>query len=159
MAGVIEGRVVHGDDPVIGVEVKVYSDLDFSAEPIAVAAPTDSDGAYRIELPTGRYALFASAPERKLFAFCGRNPVSVADATVWAGLQAVAVSEPTITPYDEPYNGAIEGRVMFAGKPLAGAYVYLYHGVEDALKGQGYRLSMPTDADGFFAFDDLAASS
>lgn len=159
MAGVIEGRVVHGDEPVVGIEVKAYRNLDFSKEPITVAAPTDTDGMYRIELPVGRYALFASAPERKLFAFCGRNPVSVADATVWAGLQAVAVSEPTITPYDEPYSGAIEGRVMFAGKPLAGAYVYLYHGVEDALKGQGYRLSMPTDADGFFAFDDLAASS
>ncbi len=159
MAGVIEGRVVHGDDPVIGIEVKVYSDLDFSTEPITFAAPTDSDGLFRIELPAGRYALFASAPERKLFAFCGRNPVSVADATVWAGLQAVTVAEPLASPYDEPYSGAIEGRVLFAGKPLAGAYVYLYHGVEDDLKGQGYRLSMPTDADGFFAFDDLAASS
>ncbi len=159
IAGVIEGRVLHDDEPVAGIVVKAYRNLDFSREPIMVAEPTDSDGAYRIELPAGRYALFASAPEQKLFAFCGRNPVAVAKTTVWAGLQAVTIAEPTVSAYDDAYSGAIEGRVLFAGKPLAGAYVYLYHGVADALKGQGYRLSMPTDADGFFAFDDLAASS
>ena len=158
LAGVIEGRVVFGDEPVVGIEVKVYRTLDFSVEPVAVAAPTDAEGLYRLELPVGSYALFAASAERKLFAFCGRNPVSVAKTTVWAGLQAVAVAEPTVNPYDEQYSGAIEGQVLFAGKPLAGAYVYLYHGVEDALKGQGYRLSMPTDVNGFFAFDDLAAS-
>ena len=159
MAGVIEGRVIRADEPVVGIEVKAYLTLDFSAEPVAVAAPTDAEGLYRLELPVGSYALYAASAERKLFAFCGRNPVSVADATVWAGLQAVTVTEPTVKSYDEPYSGAIEGEVLFAGKPLVGAYVYLYHGVEDALKGQGYRLSMPTNADGFFAFDDLAASS
>lgn len=159
IAGVVEGRVVQGEDAVAGIEVKAYRTLDFSSEPVAVARPTDSDGHYQIELPAGSYALFASDQERALFAFCGRNPVSVAGQTVWAGLQAVLMAEPSISAYDEPYSGAIEGRVMFDGRPLVDAYVYLYHGVDDALKGQGYRLSQPTDADGFFAFDDLAASS
>lgn len=159
MAGLIEGRVVQGDDPVAGVTVNAYQSLDFSAQPVAVSAPTDVDGGYRLELPVGRYALFASDPQQQLFAFCGRNPVGVDKETTWAGLQAVAVTQPVVGAYDDPYRGSIEGQVLFAGKPLAGAYVYLYIGIEDDLKGQGYRLSMPTDADGFFAFDDLTASN
>ena len=59
MAGVIEGRVVYMGEPVAGIEVKVYRTLNFATEPIMVAAPTDADGSYRIELPVGRYALFA----------------------------------------------------------------------------------------------------
>ena len=81
-AGVIEGRVVLGDDPVVGVEVHAYPTLDFSLEPVAVSALTDAEGMYRIELPAGRYALFAEDSVRKIFAFCGRNPVGVADE-IW----------------------------------------------------------------------------
>lgn len=91
--------------------------------------------------------------------FCGRNPVGVGKEKAWAGLQGVTVTSPVMSSYDEPYSGAIEGRVLFAGKPLPGAYVYLYHSVEDDLKGQGYRMSAPTDADGYFAFDGLTAST
>ena len=159
MAGTIEGRVVYGDEPVAGVAVKAYQTLDFSAQPVALSAPTDVDGGYSIELPAGRYALFASDSTQKLFAFCGRNPVGVDNETVWAGLQAVTVTEPVVGSYDEPYSGSIEGQVLFAGKPLSGAYVYLYIGVSDDLKGQGYRLSTPTDVDGYFAFDGLTSSN
>jgi hypothetical protein len=159
MAGTIEGRVVQDDEPVVGIAVKAYRTLDFSARPIAVSVPTDSEGSYRLELPVGRYALFASNPEQRLFAFCGRNPVAVDKETVWAGLQAVTVTPPVVGTYDEPYSGSIEGRVLFAGQPLAGAYVYLYIGVSDDLKGQGYRLSTPTDIDGYFAFDGLTSAN
>jgi hypothetical protein len=65
VAGVIEGRVVYRGEPVAGIAVKAYRTLDFLAEPVAVSAPTESDGAYRIELLDGRYALFASDPARK----------------------------------------------------------------------------------------------
>jgi len=159
LGAVIEGRVVYEDEPVVGIRVHVYRTLDFSAEPVAVSPPTDANGAYRIELPEGRYALYASEPGRQLFAFCGRNPVTVANTAVWAGLQSVKVVEPVVAEYDELHSGAIEGRVLSAGKPLAGAYVYLYQSVTDDLKGQGYRMSMPTDSDGFFAFDGLTAST
>lgn len=158
LAGVIEGRVVHDDEPVAGLVVNAYRDLDFSAKPVMASAPTDAEGLYRLELPAGRYALYAVDPLRKLFAFCGRNPVLVAGDETWAGLQAVTVTEPVSSGYDEEYAGAIEGRILSDGKPLAGALVYLYLGVEDGLKGQGYRMSVPTDGDGYFAFDNLLAS-
>jgi uncharacterized GH25 family protein len=160
IAGLIEGRVVQGDEPVAGIKVSAYRTLDFSEPAIAVSTPTDTEGLYRLELPAGRYALFAADPERQLFAFCGRNPVGVsAEQPIWAGLQAVTIAKPVVGPYNEQYSGAIEGRVLFSGKPLSGAYVYLYLGVEDDLKGQGHRMSLPTDAEGFFSFDGLTASN
>ena len=160
-AGGIEGRVVGDDQPVAGITVKAFAGLDFSAAPVAVAAPSADDGSFRLELPPGSYALFGWSADRARFAFCGRNPVTV-DAggkTVWAGLQAVPAEAPVMGPYDDPYGAAIEGRVLFAGKPLADAYVYLYLDSNEDLKGQGYRMSPPTAADGAFFFDSLPESS
>lgn len=157
-AGSIEGRVVSSDGPVGGIRVEAYKSLDFSGEPLARSAPTDAEGRYRLELPAGRYALFARDPERALFAFCGRNPVGVAEGTVWAGLQAVPLEAPTYLPYPEPLAAAVEGRVLLDGRPLAGAHVYLYLDAAEDLKGQGFRRSPPTGADGAFAFDGLPES-
>jgi len=158
-AATIEGRIVDGDEPVSGLKVFLYRDLDFTREPEFIAAPSDAEGYFRVEVSPGSYALFASDEKRRLFAFCGRNPVTVDRDDVWAGLQVVPVSGVRVVGYDDEYSAAIEGVVEFAGKPLAGAYVYLYLDAADDLKGQGYRLSMPTGADGAFAFDGLPESS
>lgn len=158
-AAVIEGRVVQGDEPLAGVRVEAHAGLDFSLAPLAQAPPTAADGSYRLELPAGRYALVARDPERGLFAFCGRNPVSVGtDETVWAGLQTVTAGAPRQRPGDDAMTATIEGRVLADGKPLADAVVTLYLDAAEGLKGQGYRTSLPTGADGFFAFDGLPES-
>ncbi len=60
--------------------------------------------------------------------------------------------------YGSDYSGAVEGRVLFEGEPLAGAVAYLYLDASEDLKGQGYRRSVPTGDDGFFAFDELPES-
>lgn len=155
IAATVEGRVVQGDTPVTGVRVAAYADLDFTARPLAVAEPTDAEGLYRLELPAGGYAFYVVAPERKLFAFCGRNPVAVGAQPEWVGLQAVATTAAKTRAYDDAYSAAIEGRVTVAGQPVADAYVYLYVDAADALKGQGYRISPPTGEDGSFYFDGL----
>jgi uncharacterized GH25 family protein len=154
-AAVIEGRVVHDGDPVAGVRVYLYRTLDYDAEPLFISEATDPQGYYQVEVSPGSYALFARHTEKELFAFCGRNPVDAREDTTWAGLQAVGISPVESVPYDDEYSAAVEGVVLFNGAPVPGAYVYLYLDVKDNLKGQGYRLSMPTGADGRFAFDGL----
>lgn len=158
VAGLIEGRVVRDDQPVAGVVVRAFAGFDFTAAPVAVSVPSAADGSYRLEVPPGSYALFGWPEGRELFAFCGRNPVTVGDRPLWAGLQAVPVEAPQRAPYDDGYSAAIEGRVLLGGEPAAEAYVYLYLDPAEDLKGQGYRMSAPTDAAGFFSFEGLPES-
>lgn len=160
-AEMIEGRVIQGDWPVTGMTVRAFAGFDFTAVPVATAAPSGEDGSFRLEVPPGSYALFGWSADRALFAFCGRSPVTVAagDKPLWAGLQAVAVEAPTRKAYADPYSAAIEGRVLLAGTPVADALVYLYLDPTEDLKGQGYRMSAPTGADGYFSFDGLPESS
>ena len=158
-AAVVEGRVVSGDESVVGVVVTAHASLDFTSKAIAHSAASDSDGLYRMELPSGTYAFFGWNAEQSRFAFCGRNPVNVAEDSAWVGLQAVPVGETTAGAYDDEYSAAIEGQVWHDGAPLAGAFVYLYLDVAEDLKGQGYRLSLPTAEDGYFRFDDLPESN
>lgn len=159
-AATIEGRVVQGDSPAPGVIVSAYPTLDFTGEPLAVAEPSDADGLYQLSLPVGSYALVGRNADRTLFAFCGRNPVNltVSQQTEWAGLQAVAVTPGRQAPYEDDYSGAIEGTVATQGAPVAGAYVYLYLDAAEDLKGQGYRMSLPTDEEGYFRIDGLPES-
>jgi len=154
----VEGRVVLGDEPVPGIRVAAYAGADFSGAPLALSAPSDGEGKYRLDLPPGLYSLYARDDDRKLFAICGRNPVAVAGKAVWAGLRAVSVDPVEALTYDDEYSAAIEGTVLLDGKPLADAYVYLYLDASEDLKGNGYRISPPTDADGRFAFDGLPES-
>ena len=158
VAATLEGRVVNGDEPLAGVVVTAHASLDFTSEPVARSAASDDDGIYRMQLPPGTYALFGWTADRSQFAFCGRNPVNLVSEPAWAGLQSVPFAVATTEVYDDEYSAAIEGQVMHDGAPLEGAYVYLYLDVAEDLKGQGYRLSMPTGADGYFRFDGLPES-
>ena len=158
-AAVIEGRVVNGDETLPGVVVAAYASLDFTAKAVASSTTSDRDGYFSLDVPKGTYALFGWSADRSHFAFCGRNPVNVTEALVWAGLQAVSVQKPTAVAYDDEYSAAIEGQVLHDGAPLSGASVYLYLDAAEDLKGQGYRLSLPTAEDGYFRFDGLPESN
>ena len=154
----VTGRVVEEETPLAGMIVSAYGNLDPSGTPVARSTATAADGLFRLDLPAGNYGLYARSPGGDRFAFCGRNPVAVAAEPVWAGLQAVAVVPAGERRYDDEFSAAVEGRVVFEGKPLEGAYVSLYLDVADDLKGQGYRMSPPTGPDGSFAFDSLPES-
>ena len=154
----IEGRVVDGDVPVAGIQVTAFANLDPSGEPLAVSSPTAADGTYRLQVPAGYVALYAR-DEQGRFAFCGRNPVKTSDEmTTWAGLQVVPQVAAQTQAYDDEYSAALEGTVLFEGQPVAGALVHLYLDVSDDLKGQGYRLSLPSGEDGYFSFYNLPES-
>jgi len=158
VAGRVSGRVVADDRPLAGLRVGAYRDLLPNSKPLANTL-SDADGLYHFNLPAGRYAFFAADRDHRLFAFSGRNPVIVGKDDLWLGLQAVPVSAAVVSDYDDEYSAALEGRVLFAGRPLAGAIVYLYLDTAEGLKGQGYRMSPPTGADGSFFFDNLPESS
>lgn len=156
---IIEGRIVQNDEPVEGIRISLYRTLDFDVDPLFISEASDAEGYFQVEVSPGSYALFAKDVRRGLFAFCGRNPVRAETGTIWAGLQTVPLSPVEITHYEDEYTAAIDGVVLFNGKPLADAYVSLYLDAAEDLKGQGYRLSMPTGADGRFAFDGLPESN
>lgn len=159
-AAVIEGRVVDGEAPVAGLRVAAYASLDPGGPPLAVSAPTDAQGYYRMEVTPGHAALYAFDQAQRRFAFCGRNPVhATGSEPVWAGLQTVPVHPAAEEPYPDEYAAGLEGEVLFEGKPLSGALVYLYMDVSEDLKGQGYRMALPTGEDGSFIIDGLPESS
>lgn len=154
-AATIEGRIVRDNVAQAGMVVTAHASVDPTA-PVVAQTVSDADGLYRLHLPAGRYALFARDHERGLFAFFGRNPLQLKEEErLWAGLQTVVVTAVQYEPYDDPYSAALAGIVLSSGRPLSGAIVTLYLDSTDELKGQGYRMSLPTGEDGRFFFDGL----
>ena len=47
----IKGRVVLGDEPLPGMLVRAYADLNSSTPPIAESAITQADGLFQLEVP------------------------------------------------------------------------------------------------------------
>lgn len=158
LATQVEGRVVLGTEPLAGMQVRAYKDLDPSGTAVAESEMTGQDGLYKIQIPEGFFALYARSADGKYFAFCGRNPLRAQGDVLWAGLQAVEVHPEEQTAYDDEYTAALEGVVSIAGATVADAYVSLYLDAAEDLKGQGYRLSAPTGEDGTFMFDGLPES-
>jgi hypothetical protein len=156
----IEGRVVFGDSPLAAMQVFASADLNPQGNKLAGPVLTDEQGYFQLDVETENVAIYAFSADGRYFAFCGRNPLRVLpDQKNWAGLQAVAVAEPAISPYADEYSAALEGVVVNDGEPLADAYVSLYLDAGEDLKGQGYRISAPTATDGYFSFDGLPQSS
>lgn len=159
-AALVEGRVVLGDSPLSAMAVFASSDLNPKGRHLAGPVLTDEQGYFQLEVEQENVALYAYSADGRYFAFCGRNPLRVIDGQKnWAGLQAVIISEALIFPYADEYSAALEGMLTYAGQPLADAYVSLYLDDAEDLKGQGYRISAPTGADGYFFFDGLPQSS
>jgi len=158
-AAQVNGRVVLNDMPLAEMQVQAYASLDPSSAPLGQIAITGADGLFSLDLPAGFVALYARSRDGRYFAFCGRNPLQVGIQPVWAGLQAVAVTAPIVSDYADEYSASLEGVVVFDGKPVEDAFVSLYLDVADDLRGQGYRLSARTGADGFFVFDGLPESN
>lgn len=156
-AAVIEGRVVMGDAPLSAVSVCAWRSFD-QKEPTACASKTDGDGEYRLELPAGEYQLAGYDDKGSLFAYSGRTHISLeSSTTLWLGLQAVPKTVPSVESYDDEWSGGLTGALLHQDNPVTGAYIYLYHTDDSTLKGQGYRISLPTDKDGGFYLEDLPA--
>jgi len=114
--------------PVAGATVRAYVSIagGFLGEDPVAAARTDGSGLFRLPVPPGRYFVVGKAESAagSLFAFPGKNPVSVEyGETVEVGLPAVTVpagSEPRLSAASRP---SITIRATLDGEPVAGATV------------------------------------
>lgn len=146
----VAGKVSSHQAPAAGIRISAYpveSPSLANAAPF-VSSPTTAEGRFRLELPAGEYYFLARG--EGLFSFYGRNPVAVAPPGVTEmnlGLVAEAAPPPAAEPF---VTTGVTGIVLHDGQPLAGATVYVYTDLGSRLKGMGYVMAGPTDADGTF---------
>lgn len=146
----VSGKVTEHRMPAAGIKVMAYpADAGaLAGRAPYVTAATGSDGRFALSLPPGEYYFLARGEDR--FAFYGRNPAAV-PAQGLAELNLGLVTVSGTVPQDEPFAATgVLGRVLHDGRPLAGATVYVYTDLTSRLKGMGYVMAGPTDADGFF---------
>ena len=146
----VSGKVSDHRQPVAGVRVEAFpvSRGALSGRPPFLSELSGSDGHFHLGLPPGSYYLLARGEGR--FAYYGRNPVTVPAtglSEVNIGLVPTAPAPRVGTPF---IDGGVVGRILHDGKPLAGAIVYLYTDLTSDLKGMGYAMGGPSDADGYF---------
>jgi len=167
----LEGRAVWQGQVLAGARVYAYKSFGEmrAFQPVAVSDPTGDDGAYRMDLPAGRYYLAVKKraaegdgplEEGDYYCFHGSNPITVAGgARSHVGFSTVRKAGPVA--YEEapdPGSGTLAGAVTYMGAPLEGAYVTLYLDAKDDFKGMGYSASPPTGKDGVFRLDLLPES-
>lgn len=149
-AAVMAGKATVESEPVAGVTVSAYpvSSKSFSEAAPFAAHPTGADGLFSLELPPGQYYVLARGD--KLFAYYGRNPISVpregADNINMLMVPTTA-QVPSATPRVET---GVLGFVSYNGQPVAGATATIYPDLSSQLKGFGIGMSQPTDENGFF---------
>ncbi len=109
---------------------------------------SDKEGLYRLDLAVGDYYFLAQG--EGLFAYYGRNPVHIPEEG--STLNLSLVPRPNDVPSQEmvEIDSGVVGRVTTAGKPLAGAIIFVYPDLSSRLKGAGLGMSAPSDSDGFF---------
>ena len=159
--GGVEGLAALRGDFVPGAVVLAFAEPGPgpASVPLAVSAPTDGSGRYRMALAPGSYYLVAvksSSPPPWPFKgavgdqYCYYlgNPVVVeAGRMTRVGFNMPAVREPDAAI---PGEGAgIQGRVLFEDAPLARAYVHVYRDGTTNFRGVGL-MAQPTGDDGRF---------
>lgn len=122
--GVFAARML----PVAGAHVRAYVSIArgfWNEDPVA-SARTDESGLFRLPVPPGRYFVVGKAetPAGSLFAFPGKNPVSVEyGETVDVGLPAVTVPAATEPRLSAASRSSITIRATLDGEPVAGVTV------------------------------------
>jgi len=142
----VHGRVTLDRQPLAGVEVTAWPEsvTHFDGSAPYRTELTGADGRFQMTLPPGGYYFFARG--ESVFAYYGRNPVAIA-ATGSDDLNIGLVR--TVSESATPMDG-VSGQVTLDGTPVEGAVIFAYTDLGSQLKGMGYLMSAPTDADGRF---------
>ena len=149
-AALIKGKTTVSSGAIAGIVVTAYpaESLTFDGPAPHSSKATADDGLFSLELPGGRYYLFAEGDQ--LFAFYGRNPITVPEE----GLSDVNL---LLTPDNLPVPGdpttlvtGIAGTVSLDGQSVQGAIVTVYPDLSSQLKGMGLGMAAPTDEQGYF---------
>ncbi|SDL30816.1 hypothetical protein SAMN05660860_00293 [Geoalkalibacter ferrihydriticus] len=124
--------------------------LSLDGEPSHLSAPTGEDGLFTLNLPAaGEYYLVARG--NGWFCFYGRNPVRVTqDGLHGVNLGLVRALEADFEAAADLDEGVL-GQVVYEGRPVADALIYVYLDPSSRLKGMGYAILGPTGPDGLFA--------
>lgn len=151
-ATLISGKVTTGPEktPVSGVRVtaRPATDPGFEAEAPPISEVTAEDGLFRLSVPPGEYYLVAQGAE--LFAFYGRNPVTVTeDGLADMNLSLVKRNTPPVETTPRVETGFL-GRLTFNGEPVEGAVVTVYPDAGNRFRGMGLGMTAPTDTSGLF---------
>ncbi|MGE5188767.1 MAG: carboxypeptidase-like regulatory domain-containing protein [Gemmatimonadota bacterium] len=157
---VLSGRVTFRGAPVPGALVTLYDRFAPGGKRAYRTAVCGEDGGFSTPVAPGTYFVEASGrfEGTDVFAFSGQNPVGVGRGDRWLGMKAVERETAAATP-SAARGTALEGEVVFGGKPVEGASVYVYAGPEGLFKGMGVAMSPPTGPDGTFAVDGLPESA
>lgn len=164
-----EGRVVINGQVLPGAKVyayKTFQDL-LAHQPLTASRITADDGAWRIDLPRGRYYLLA----KKLAAGAYDGPVRAGDFSAYHGSNPIIAVPGKYTHvgfgmekleadviYEESSGkdtGSLSGIVTSGGDPLEGATVSLYPDAEGSFRGPGIATLPPTGKSGAFRVDTL----
>ncbi|WP_305046020.1 carboxypeptidase-like regulatory domain-containing protein [Geoalkalibacter sp.] len=140
----IQGRVAWRGELVEGVRVHAYRAIaDIAAgRTVAVSAPVDVDGSYRLELPPGDYYLVArdfegTAKPGDHFCYYSGAPVRVTQGILTnVGFNLIRIGEQT--PPVQGAQSGIEGEIRFEDELLERAYLYVYTDPAKGFKGPGY---------------------
>lgn len=147
-ATAVSGKVSVHTHAQSGVQVYAWptSTRSLSGEAPYRSSRSDSDGSYTLRIPEGEYYILARGGN--YFAYYGRNPITVPPQ----GLTDLKIG---LVPLPDPpaiheitIENGIAGKIVVDGSPLAGAVVYAYTDLSSRLKGMGYAVSSPSDAQG-----------
>jgi parallel beta-helix repeat protein len=138
----IRGVFVSGRTPVAGAEVRAFASMadGLFGDDFAARAVTDSDGLFRLALPPGRWFVAgrSDAPPAPLFAFPGRNPLTVEPGDrLEVGLPGVAVPRRAPPRYTASRRSGVSVSVTLHGAPVAGVSVQAFRPQAPDFRGPG----------------------
>jgi hypothetical protein len=108
----IEGRVFTETSPIKGAKFfvyKSYEDIN-SGIPLLTSEPTDEQGLYKFQLPSGEYYFTAKGNMngKEFYAYHGNNPIKVDPQNLWLAFMSNEIKEPV---YSEG-TASIRGRCV-----------------------------------------------
>ncbi len=109
--------------------------------------PTDEQGLYKFQLPSGEYYFTAKGnmDGKEFYAYHGNNPIKVETQKLWLAFMANEIKEPA---YSEGTT-SLRGVVTYKDRPVKDAYITLYTPETKKFKGLGYRTES-INSDGTF---------
>ncbi|TYO96372.1 hypothetical protein EDC39_11478 [Geothermobacter ehrlichii] len=145
----LAGRTMLDGQPVAGIRVFAYPRAATTLAGAApyVSVPSDADGRFGLQLPPGRYFLLARG--KNLFTYYGRNPVTIGETPVTDLNLGLVRSEQRAADLPQPFvDHGVQVQLLADGRPLPDATLYVYLDLTSDLKGMGYVMAGPSDAEG-----------
>ena len=135
----IEGRVFTETGPTQGAKVYVYKSYDDinSDIPFLISEPTDEQGLYKFQLPSGEYYFTSKGnmDGKEFYAYHGNNPIKVETENIWLTFMINEIKPPAYSDGDT----SLKGVVTYKDRPVKDAYITLYTPETKKFKGLGYR--------------------